>query len=117
MVGARNSHVGLSVNNQEDSGSVENKSELEKTGESLDDASAYVDEDTSDMLELYNTDDSREESEENVNLKDLLLSEQPEVLMVLPWTKRLSRPRRQAAEFDEKIDENEGVEKVRFNTD
>lgn len=120
MVGAKKSHVGLSVNYQGDSGSVENKSELEKSGESLDDASDYVDDDTSDMLELSNTDDSRDESEgeseENVNLKDLLLSEQPEVLMVLPWAKRLSRPRRQATE-QEKIDENEGVEKVRFNTD
>ena len=115
MVGAKNSHVGLSVNYQEDSGSLENKSELEKSGESLDDASDYVDEDTSDMLELSNTDDSRDESEgeseENVNLKDLLLSEQPEVLMVLPWAKRLSRPRRQAT-GQEKIDEHERVEKV-----
>ncbi|XP_076241023.1 uncharacterized protein LOC143183384 [Calliopsis andreniformis] len=91
MVGVKQSQIKLSMNYQDISDSLKDKSKV-KINEGL-----------------YNKNDKKEGSEEHENKKKLLHSDQPEVLMVLPWAKRLDRHRRQTND-QEKVDVN--IEKV-----
>ncbi|CAL7938163.1 unnamed protein product [Xylocopa violacea] len=95
------------------SDSAEKGLELEKSVERSDDVSSvYGDEGVSSVQEVYNTDGSEDErSDDNVDLRKMLLSSKPEVLMVLPWTKRSSRLPRETTNQAE-INKNSNAEKV-----
>ncbi|XP_031843098.2 uncharacterized protein LOC116431589 isoform X1 [Nomia melanderi] len=75
-------------------GSVENNSETGEHGERSD----YGEENVSDQVERYNAEE-----------RD---SEEPEVLMVLPWSQRFGRHRREVNQKKEREEENAKTEKV-----
>ncbi|XP_015430173.1 PREDICTED: uncharacterized protein LOC107186750 [Dufourea novaeangliae] len=108
IIGAKYPQEDISGEYQDISDSVENNSESEKSEERAD----YVDENTSDLLQYYNTEaEVGDSGEDRVDLKELLHSERPEVFVVLPWPRKFNRLRRQALD-QEKTAENEGIEKM-----
>ncbi|XP_017791779.1 PREDICTED: uncharacterized protein LOC108573812 [Habropoda laboriosa] len=115
IVGVKNPYGKLFVY-RDTSDSVERGSEVEKSEDS---SSEYrEDGNTSNMLEVSSTEEKEEESversNEKMNLREVLLSEKPEVLMVLPWADKVRRIRREA-EIEEKIDDTGNSEKVQVS--
>ncbi|CAK9807616.1 HPSE [Anthophora quadrimaculata] len=114
IVGVKNPYRKL-FDYQDASDSVEKGSESEKSEEHSGDSSTeYKDGNTSNMMEVSNTEEevSVERSNEMMNLKKVMLSKKPEVLMVLPWANKFKRIRREAEKSREEIDDTASTEKV-----
>lgn len=100
---------------QNESDFMEKGSELRKSEKRSNDAS-YKDENVSNVQELGNEkkNERNKKSNKEVDLKEESLSNKREVLMVLPWVKRSSRPRRETID-QEKIGKNNKADKVRLH--
>ncbi|XP_076759081.1 uncharacterized protein LOC143428242 [Xylocopa sonorina] len=87
--------------------------ELKKSIECSEDISSICgNEGASSVEEVYNTDGREDErSDDNMDLREMLLSSKPEVLMVMPWTKRSSRLPRETMD-QAGINKNINAEKV-----
>ncbi|XP_071866502.1 uncharacterized protein isoform X2 [Bombus fervidus] len=97
---------------QNESDFIEKGSELRKSKKRSDDAS-YKEENVSKVQELGNEkkNERNKKSNKEMDLKEESLSNKREVLMVLPWVKRSSRPRRETID-QEKIGKNNKADKV-----
>lgn len=100
---------------QNESDFIEKGSELRKNKKRSVDAS-YKDGNVSNEQELGNEkkNERNKKSNKEVDLKEESLSNKREVLMVLPWVKRSSRPRRETID-QEKIGKNNKADKVRLH--
>ena len=105
----------LFENQQNESDFAEKGSKLRKSKKRSDDAS-YKDENVSNVQELGNEkkNERNKKSNKEMDLKEESLSNKREVLMVLPWVKRSSRPRRETID-QEKIGKNNKADKVRLH--